>query len=259
MITLMYFRSIYYLRKQMELKVEMKNIKSNAVLSPGGGGGGENGDITRSGYGQSSLTKSSSTSTSSGLTTLEEMRELEKLRKEKIRKKKLDSILVHAKIGASRRETREADELAEARSSLHEMIRQQALETAKVKLLQRVFRGHCARKAARRWALKLGEMNAANRLLTAAAIAIQRTVRGYVGRTIAARKRAAYSHFIMMMQKEESADQKEYFEIMQQLQANAYKQKAAMEKNLGLTKKRPTVDEMFAKIDEVSSCLTYLW
>ena len=48
--------------------------------------------------------------------------------------------------------------------------------------LQRLYRGHLGRKAARRWAMKKAELEAMNALMNASAITMQRVFRGYVGK-----------------------------------------------------------------------------
>ena len=85
--------------------------------------------------------------------TIEEMHHLVEIRKNRIRDRKFAAVMVQSKIGHTRRLLREADELAEARQILHEMVREQHEETKHIKLIQRYFRGFLARKAARRWAL----------------------------------------------------------------------------------------------------------
>jgi hypothetical protein len=90
--------------------------------------------------------------------------------------------MVTSKVGWTRKVTRETDEVNEARKMLNELVRQQAMETEQVRLLQRVYRGHMARKAARRWALKLAEMKAVNNLITATATTLQRSYRGHLAR-----------------------------------------------------------------------------
>ena len=86
--------------------------------------------------------------------TIEEMHHLVEIRKNRIRDRKFAAVMVQTKIGHTRRLLREADELAEARQILHEMVREQHEETKHIKLIQRYFRGFLARKAARRWAFK---------------------------------------------------------------------------------------------------------
>ena len=152
------------------------------------------------------------------------MRQLEEIRKNRVREKKFAAVMVQSKIGHTRRLLREADELNEARQTLQEMVRQQHEETRHVRLIQRYFRGFLARKAARRWALKLAEMNAVRVLFDAATLTVQRYYRGHLGRDQARRKRAAFAHFIDLMRVEESFEQQSYFENMQQISHYAHNQ-----------------------------------
>ena len=230
MLTLMYFRAIYYLRR--ELRAKEAKEKAAADLAAG--------HLSLLLCSTLLLTLPLTLSQrcsvpSSGLpvsidgehyraTTIEEMRKLEEIRKNRIRDRKFAAVMVQSKIGHTRRLLREADELAEARQTLHEMVREQHEETKHVKLIQRYFRGFLARKAARRWALKLAEMNAVRILFDAATLTVQRYYRGHLGRDQARRKRAAFAHFIDLMRTEESREQQEYFENMQQISHYAHNQ-----------------------------------
>ena len=78
--------------------------------------------------------------------------------------------------------------------------------------LQRLYRGHLGRKAARRWAMKKAELEAMNALMNASAITMQRVFRGYVGKLRASVVRAEMADFIAMIRMEEAAaDEEEYW------------------------------------------------
>ena len=78
--------------------------------------------------------------------------------------------------------------------------------------LQRAYRGHLARKAARRWAMKRAELWAMNALMNASAITMQRIYRGYVGKRKASDVRSEMAEFIAMIRVDEAmADEEEYW------------------------------------------------
>jgi len=86
--------------------------------------------------------------------TDERMQMLDEENKAAARKKKVDLVLARAKIGEARRKEREDNERREAVLELQKLVRRQKLEAACVGKIQRTFRGHIGRKAAKRWALK---------------------------------------------------------------------------------------------------------
>lgn len=63
--------------------------------------------------------------------------------------------------------------------------------------IQRVYRGHIGRKAANRWGTRRAEFVATNSIMVAAAIAIQRLVRGSWGRTRANDIRAGIARWLV--------------------------------------------------------------
>ena len=129
-----------------------------------------------------------------------------------LRQKKLDQVLQRAKVGEARKREREMAEKREAVLKLQAVVRRQKLEKESTVAVQRVFRGHLGRKAARRWALKRAELEAMNALLNAAAISIQRVYRGYCGRVDAKETRIEMAHFIALMRAEEAMeDEKTYW------------------------------------------------
>jgi hypothetical protein len=77
--------------------------------------------------------------------------------------------------------------------------------------VQRVFRGHLGRKAAKRWALKRAELGAMHALLHATATFIQRCYRGYLGRVYTYKKRMEMAQFIALMRSQEAAGDEEVY------------------------------------------------
>jgi hypothetical protein len=131
--------------------------------------------------------------------------------KVKARQKKIDQILAKVKIGDARRKEREEAERKEAILRLQAVVRRQRLEQYSILLIQKMYRGHLGRKAAKRWALKRAELNAMNALLHAAAITIQRAYRGYMGRVYTVLKRTEMAHFIALMRVQETQQDEEIF------------------------------------------------
>jgi len=105
--------------------------------------------------------------------TDERMRMLDEETKAVSRKKKVDVVLAKAKIGEARRRERELAERRDAISRLQAIVKRQKLELDSIIVLQKTYRGHLGRKAARRWALKKAEIGALHALLNASAIFIQ--------------------------------------------------------------------------------------
>ena len=145
------------------------------------------------------------------LMTDERMQMIEEENKVAARKKKVDAVLARSKIGEARRLEREAAERREAVLELQRVVRRQKLELASVTTIQRVFRGHIGRKAAKRWALKRAELGAMNALLNSTAICIQRCYRGYLARVLTVRKRAEMAQFIALMRAQEAQADEEVF------------------------------------------------
>jgi hypothetical protein len=193
MITVMYFRSIYYLRrnkKLMERKQEAAILTSQRIAA-------EKEDANEP--------------VDMSLMSLAQIRALEEEQRARARRKKIESVMVRQREGEIRRREREALERYEALYELQEVVRLQKQESESVKLLQRVYRGHMSRRAATRWALKHAEMRGVNALLQAAAVAVQRRWRAYLGRDRALRKRETFSHFIGLQRTQESALEEEIY------------------------------------------------
>lgn len=145
--------------------------------------------------------------------TDERRRMLDEEGKIKERQKKLDAIMARAKAGEARRLEREAQERKEAVQALQAIVRRQAKEKNSILLLQRIYRGHLGRKAAKRWAMKRAELVAINALLNAAAVCVQRIWRGYQGRILAIETRAEMAYFIALMRVQEAEmDEQEYWQ-----------------------------------------------
>jgi hypothetical protein len=143
--------------------------------------------------------------------TDERMRMIDEENKAAARKKKVDIVLARCKIGESRRAAREAAERREAILRLQAIIRRQKLEHESISVLQKIYRGHLGRKAAKRWALKRAELGAMNALLNSTAIAIQRVFRGYEARLYAVQKRTEMAQFIALMRVQESQQDEEIY------------------------------------------------
>lgn len=148
---------------------------------------------------------------SSKVMTDERMRMIDEENKVAMRQKKVDLILAKSLIGEARRKEREANERKEAIVKMQAVIRRQKLEVASISLIQKFYRGHLGRKAAKRWALKRAELGAMNALLNATAIAIQRVYRGYKARVYAVVKRTEMAQFIALMRVQESAQDEEVY------------------------------------------------
>lgn len=179
MLTLMYFRAMTFVRRE---KVSWS-------------GEGESAGLTNAG----------------GKMTDERMRMMDEESKAVARKKKIDQILARCKVGEQRRKDREAAERKEAILRLQEVIKRQKTETASVCTLQRVYRGHLGRKAAKRWALKRGEIGAMHHLLNSTAICLQRAWRGYLGRELTKKTRREMAYFIALMRQQEAEDDEELY------------------------------------------------
>lgn len=179
MLTFMYFRAMTFVRRE---KVSWSGESEMAGLT---------------GHG--------------GKMTDERMRMLDEENKAAARKKKIDQILAKCKVGEQRRKDREAAERQEAIFRLAAVIRRQKTETAAVGTLQRMYRGHLGRKAAKRWALKRAEINAMHFLLNSTAICLQRVWRGYLGREYTVRKRREMAYFIALMRQQEAEDDEELY------------------------------------------------
>ena len=94
---------------------------------------------------------------------------------------------------------------------MQKLARGQKLEFGSVNHIQRAYRGHLGRKAAKRWALKRAELGAMNALMHSTAICIQRCFRGYQARVNAAKKRAEMAAFIALMRAQEAKTDEEVF------------------------------------------------
>jgi hypothetical protein len=182
MMTLMYFRAMTFLRR------EQKSWS----------GEGDEIGVKGKGKGEKVMTD-------------ERMRMLDEENRAAARKKKVDIVLARCKVGEARRAEREAAERREAILRLQAVVRRQRLEQESICTIQKVYRGHLGRKAAKRWALKRAELGAMNALLNSTAIAIQRVFRGYEGRLYAVQKRTEMAQFIALMRVQESQQDEEIY------------------------------------------------
>lgn len=143
--------------------------------------------------------------------TNERIKMLQEEHRIKLRQKKIELILAKSKIGEARKQEREKNERREAIRKLQAVVRRQKLEVNSITLLQKVYRGHLGRKAAKRWALKRAELQAMNALLNATAITIQRLYRGYRGRLYTTLKRQEMAQFIALMRVQEAQQDEEIY------------------------------------------------
>ena len=104
---------------------------------------------------------------------------------------------------------RERAEQSDAKTELFSIVRRQNIEKGSIESLQRLYRGHLHRKAAKRWALKKAELAATNALLHSAANFIQRCWRGYLGRLDTVSMRQNMAQFIALMRAQEAAEDEE--------------------------------------------------
>jgi hypothetical protein len=183
MLTLMYFRAMTFLKREQR---------------------SWNGD-------DDEITTGTKKSAKKKVMTDERLRMVDEESKAIARKKKVDIVLARCRIGEKRRQEREAAERKEAVAKLNAVVRRQRLEMESVSTIQKVFRGHVGRKAARRWALKRAELGAMHALLTATAICMQRYWRGYVARCFAIQKRMEMAQFIALMRVQESEMDEELY------------------------------------------------
>merc|ERR1711988_1009022 len=111
-----------------------------------------------------------------------------------------------------RKRIREDLEQKAAAGNLYEKVKLENQEKDAAQDLQRAYRGHLGRKAARRWAMKKAELEAMNALMNASAITMQRVFRGYVGKMKASEVRAEMAAFIALIRSEEAAqDEDDYW------------------------------------------------
>merc|ERR1711988_1006427 len=102
-----------------------------------------------------------------------------------------------------RKRIREDLEQKAAAGNLYEKVKLENQEKDAAQDLQRAYRGHLARKASRRWAMKRAELSA---------ITMQRIYRGYVGKRKASDVRSEMAEFIAMIRVDEAmADEEEYW------------------------------------------------
>jgi hypothetical protein len=143
--------------------------------------------------------------------TDDRIRELEDAKRLETRKKKIDIMMARSLEGEARRLEREKNESREAIDRLQSIVRRQRLEHGCISVIQKQYRGHLGRKAARRWRLKSDELHAAHAMLTSAGVCVQRIFRGYSDRLYAVNKRTQMRQFISLMRVQESAQDEEMY------------------------------------------------
>lgn len=93
-------------------------------------------------------------------------------------------------------QVRKLKEQAEVLADFAGFLTIEKREVDATQLLQRIYRGHIGRKAAQRWRVKRAEYSATNALMVAAAISIQRLMRGSWGRSRAGTIRAGIARWL---------------------------------------------------------------
>jgi len=102
-------------------------------------------------------------------------------------------------------------EKREAAMGLYEKCQRQKREVLSINMIQRIYRGHLGRKAARRWCMKKAELEAMAALLNASVVNIQRVYRGHRGREEAREARMEIAEFINRMRTIDAVeDEQEY-------------------------------------------------
>ena len=94
---------------------------------------------------------------------------------------------------------------------MHENATRRKKESSATLIIQRIYRGHLGRIAAKRWALKKSEINAMNVLMNGCAIAISRTWRGHRGRVGAKKLRKDMAEFIIRLRADDIKEEEEYY------------------------------------------------
>ena len=116
-------------------------------------------------------------------------------------------------IGDARRADREREEHRESIVGLQGLVRRQKAEQDSTRMLQRLYRGHLGRKAAKRWALKRAEFYAMHALLSSATVCVQRVWRGVLGRRRAVQWRIDMGKIVALMRAQEATlDDQFYWE-----------------------------------------------
>jgi hypothetical protein len=178
-LTVMYFRAIFYLRRKFNVLQPVEDAASAA----------------------------------GPLITDETVQKLALEKKNAIRKKKIDLILARQNVGDARRVDREREEHRDAVVTLQAIVRRQAEEARAGIIIEKLYRGHLGRKAAKRWALKHNEFRAMYYLLSSAAVCVQRQFRGWLARQFTIKKRIDMGQIISLMRAQEAtADEDVYWE-----------------------------------------------
>jgi hypothetical protein len=199
-LTLMYFRAMHLMKKQKKMW-----MKAEGAGGGGKGGSGGGGD----GMSDSDDEKEEEDPETKGLNAHQKRIRLDKIAAHEA---KVAQDMGTSLAGQHRKDVREGQERAEAAGNLYGKVRLENMEKAAAGDLQRCYRGHLARKAARRWAMKRNELWALNALLSSCAITGQRVYRGYLGRIYAKETRSEMAEFIAMIRMEEAVnDEDEYW------------------------------------------------
>lgn len=110
-----------------------------------------------------------------------------------------------------RQKSQKDDELYRLKQRLWEETRQTKREGKAALIIQRIYRGHMGRKAARKWKLRRAEIEAENALMYVSAVTLQRAYRGRLGRVAAEEQRLEIAEFISQIRAQEAIDEEETY------------------------------------------------
>ena len=127
------------------------------------------------------------------------------------RSRAMKAAMAKAAEGERRKQERALMKQRLERTRLREQLEKIKLETASARAIQRILRGYLGRKAAQKWTLMAVERRAFANLRFAAAALIQRVFRGYQGRLIAEDKRTELAEFIAKVRAREAREEEEEY------------------------------------------------
>jgi len=181
--------------------------------------------------------------------TEERLKEIEDEKNAMVRKKKYDAVLSNINIGNYRRMNREKEEMEDATTGLQELVFRQKLEANSITSIQKVFRGHLGRKAAKRWALKYAEFTSMFNLMSSCQVCIARYWKGYITRVRTINKRLEMASIIALKRAQETSfDEEVYWET------HPYQRfKREQREWYDNTFRRTQVVDAFDKLEEESS------
>ena len=205
-IAIFYFRALYYIRMQAKAKLKAmrreQKAKETAIAS-----------YKKIKPAFEEEDDDDSDKEDVVIMTEERLKEIEDEKNAMVRKKKYDAVLSNINIGNYRRMNREREEIEDSSVGLQELVFRQKLEANSITSIQKVFRGHIGRKAAKRWALKYAEFTAMYNLLTSCQVCIARYWKGYITRVRTINKRLEMASIIALKRAQETTfDEEVYWE-----------------------------------------------